>query len=171
MRWLYPTWRTALALLGIATLLYYTALSGRLTRENNATAPDFSLPDLAGRTVSLSSFKGRVVLLDFWATWCEPCQEELPELVALHEKYKDRGFSVVGVSMDILGLKVVAPFARENRVPYPLLLSGGMAPEGYPLPGFPAAFLIDRRGLIVRRYLGPKLSSDLARDIEEVLAH
>ncbi len=164
-------WKALLGLVGMAILLYYATVSRRGWREQAALspAPEFSLPDLTGRKVSLSSFKGQVVLLDFWATWCDPCLEELPELKSLHEKYKEKGFELVGVSLDVLGQKVVSPFVRENRIPYPILLSGGWPPEGYVLPGLPTAFLIDRQGLVVRRYMGPKRSSDLARDIEALL--
>ena len=72
--------------------------------------------------------------------------------------------------MDALGAPAVSAFAKKHAVPYALLISGGDPPEGYPLPGLPTAFLINRRGLIVRRYLGPKLLEDVARDVEEQLA-
>ena len=164
-------WKTALGMIGAAVLLYALALSGRPSREDLPLPParDFAFPDLAGKTVSLSAYKGQVVLVDFWATWCDPCIEELPELKALHERYKGRGFTLLAISMDALGAKAVSSFVKEHAVPYPVLLSGGEAPEGWPMHGIPTAFLVNRDGLIVRRYLGPKLLADLSRDVEEQL--
>ncbi len=110
------------------------------------------------------------MLLDFWATWCEPCVEELPDLVALQKKYKDRGFTVVGVAADEQGARVVAPFVREHHLNYPVLVSGGDVPDEYPVPGFPTAFLIDKDGKIAARFLGGQTADDLSRDIEAALA-
>jgi peroxiredoxin len=133
-------------------------------------APVFSLPDLDGKTVSLADFRGKVVLLDFWATWCDPCLEELPDLIKLQDRFKDRGFTIVGVSADLQGAKVVGPFAKKHGINYPILISGGDIPEAYPVPGFPTAFLIDKQGKIYARYLGGQTVEDFSRDIEAALA-
>ena len=165
-------WKTALALLGVGVLLFLlvTMRGGSRQEQPYEQAPALELLDLKGRKVSLTEFKGKVVLLDFWATWCDPCLEELPDIKALHEKYKDRGFTVLGVSLDVRGKKAVGPFVRENNVPYPVLLTDGTPPDGYPVIGIPAAFLIDRQGRIVRQYLGPKSYDEVAKDVEERLA-
>ncbi len=167
-----PAAKSGLLVLGGAALLYVMATSRRATVEDQTPvqAPDFTLSDLKGKPVSLSSFKGRPVLLDFWATWCGPCQEELADLKSLQQKYKDKGFTILGVSMDAGGAGVVDSYVRNHQVPYPILMSGGDAPEGYPVPGLPTAFLIDRKGLIVRRFLGPQTYEDLAQDVEKALA-
>lgn len=131
-------------------------------------APDFTLSDVNGKKVSLSSFRGKIVLLDFWATWCEPCLEELPDLIRFQEAHKAQNFTLVGVAMDAEGASVVGPFVRQNKIPYPILISNGDLPDGYPIPGFPSAFLIDQNGKIVRRYLGPKAYDELERDVAQL---
>src|SRR6185369_7347745 len=131
-------------------------------------APDFKLPDLSGKTVALSDFKGQVVLVDFWATWCGPCQEEVPDLIALQAKYKDRGFTVLGVSMDAGDKKGVQAFVQDNKIPYPVLLSGADAPAGYDVPGLPSAVLVDRTGRLARSYVGVRSTSEFAADVETV---
>ena len=167
-----PALKTGLLILAGGALIFVLATfrGGKAPVRAPVPAPDFTLPDLKGRPTTLSSFKGRAVLLDFWATWCGPCLEELPDLAALHKKYEGRGFSVLGVSVDSGGAGEVAAFVRDHKMTYPVLISDGLLPENYAVPGLPTAFLIDRRGLIVRRYLGPQSYADLAKDAEEVLA-
>lgn len=154
----------------LSTLLYLGR--GRPKRsetpEPEKPAADFSLPDLQGKPVSLADYKGQVVLLDFWATWCGPCLEELPDLKRLYENYKSRGFALLAVSMDEEPGDV-SPFVKENGVTYPVLLSSGETPEGYRFPGIPAAFLISPEGRIVQRYLGQQSYGELAADVEKLL--
>lgn len=162
--------KTALALLGLGTVLFFLVSrpAGRKESGLRPAAP-LELESLSGKPVSLESFRGKVVLLDFWATWCEPCLEELPDLVNLHRKYADKGFALVGVSMDAEGRRVVEPFVKRHAIPYPILLAHGDAPRGWLLPGLPTAYLISRDQKIVRRYLGPKSYDELVRDVEELL--
>lgn len=167
-------WKT---LAGLAAVLaggyMFSAPRGHYTRdlpEKPQLAADFALPDLAGKTVRLSDFKGRAVLVDFWATWCGPCLDELPDLKALYAKYKDRGFTIVGISIDDMGKEVVGPFVRENQVSYPILLAGPDPVQGFQVPGLPTAYLIDRRGFIVKRYLGFKFPEQLDKDVAAVLS-
>lgn len=159
----------ALAVAAVGAVVFYLlsrAPSG--APKERQPAADFSMSDVNGAKRSLSSYRGKVVLLDFWATWCEPCLEELPDLARLHDSHKDQGFTLIGVAMDAEGVAVVGPFVRQNRIPYPILVSGGDLPSGYPIPGFPTAFLIDREGKIVRRYVGPKSYEELERDLAEL---
>ena len=157
------------ATLAAAALLWTLVTVGPSGRDTAAReAPDFSFPDVKGRPTALSDFRGKVVLLDFWATWCEPCLEEMPDLARFYETHKASSFTIVGVAMDAEGAPVVAPFVRQNGISYPILVSGGDLPDGYPIPGFPSAFLIDKNGLIVRRYLGPKSYEELERDLAQL---
>ena len=133
-------------------------------------APELKLPDLTGKEILLSSFRGKVVLLDFWATWCDPCREELPDLISLHQGFQGLGFSVVGVAMDADGQPVVAPFVKKHRVPYPTLLSEGLSVPGYRIFGIPLALLLDRDGVVLKEYLGPKALAEVKRDVKAALA-
>jgi peroxiredoxin/YHS domain-containing protein len=119
-------------------------------------APAFSLLDLEGRKVSLEGMKGQIVLLDFWATWCAPCRKSMPELDDLHRRYRDRGVTVLGVSIDEGGAAKVRKFLKTRSVSYPIALDSEKAPawEAYRVKSVPAAFLIDREGRIVAQWTG-----------------
>lgn len=124
--------------------------------EIGTPAPDFSLLSVSGETVKLSGLKGRVVLLEFWATWCGPCKESIPELSALYGEYRDRGFTVIGVSVDGEGnpTKELAAFARDNRMNYPVLAGTEETSRTYGVRSIPAGFLIDKEGRIVETFVG-----------------
>ena len=164
--------KALLAVIGACVLAYFAATL-RTPRSHEDLAPaqaeDFTLPDLKGKPIALSSFKGQVVLLDFWATWCGPCLDELPDLKKLYAKHHASGFTIVGVSADE-ETKDVPPFADQNGILYPILLSGGDLPPGYEVRGIPAAFLIDRRGRIIKHYLGEVSYGELSSDVQRALA-
>jgi thiol-disulfide isomerase/thioredoxin len=117
-------------------------------------APAFSLKDLSGSTVSLADYKGKVVLLDFWATFCGPCMKAMPRLQKLHEELGPKGFSVLGVATDEEGAKLVAPAVAKLKVKYPILLTEPSTWKNYQVETLPALFLIDRSGQIVERFGG-----------------
>ena len=134
-------------------------------------APEFSLPDLDGNTVRLSDFDGQVKLIDFWATWCAPCREEVPMFKALHEKYSSEGFAMLAISMDDDGADVVRPFVEELEIPYTNLIGDAAVEEAFgPIVGYPMAFLIDRDGKIVKTFVGAKPRDVLEGKIQELLA-
>jgi peroxiredoxin len=139
--------------------------------KRSVIAPDFALPSLAGSTVRLSDHHGRVILLNFWATWCPPCRAEMPSMGKLYQAYRDRGLVILAVSTDRTGRSVVESFVRERGVTFPILLD----PEGesfaeYGGRGLPTSFLVDRRGRIVSTEVGAQnWDSTAARMVVETL--
>ena len=135
-----------------------------------SVAPAFSLPDLEGKTVSLADFKGKVVILDFWATWCPPCRAEVPDFVRIQSKYRDKGLVVVGLSMDAGGAKDVRPFAEEFNVNYAMLIAKEETPNAYGgIAGIPTTFVLDRQGRIVKKFVGKTEMKDFEEAIQPLL--
>ncbi len=117
-------------------------------------APDFTLKSIEGRPVTLSSFRGKVVLLDFWATWCTPCRSEIPRFIDWQQKYRDKGLVVLGVSMDDSS-KDAANFAREMKMTYPVVMGTSDVADSYGgVLGLPVNLLISRDGKILNKYVG-----------------
>ena len=114
------------------------------------SAPDFTLKTLDGKQLQLSSLRGKAVMLNFWATWCEPCKIETPWLVELQKKYGDQGFQVLGVAMDDAGEKAIGEFARKMQMNYPVLLGKEKVADEYGgVEGLPTNYFIDRSGKVV----------------------
>ena len=118
-------------------------------------APDFILKDMSGKDVSLSSFKGKPVVLNFWATWCPYCRQERPHLKLLYEEYKDNDLIIIALSID-KSSKTVRRFLEQNPAPYIVLTDPeGMAAAMYNVMGYPTTYLINRRGKISQKFVGP----------------
>ena len=117
---------------------------------------NFSFKDITGKKVSLSEFKGKVILLDFWATWCVPCKQEIPGFIDLQKKYGGRGLQIIGLSVDD-SLNMAKTYATQMKMNYPVLLAEGKEDilKAYdPIPSIPVSVIIDRSGQIVSRHLG-----------------
>lgn len=142
------------------------------------SAPAFMLRDKSGKAVDLSKYNGRVILLNFWATDCGGCRTEIPWFVEFQKKYKRRGLTVVGVSMDILyeDLKGpdeawprVNPFVAANKVAYPILMGDDAVTTAYDITALPATYLIDRRGKVATKYIGLVDRENLQLNLEALL--
>jgi thiol-disulfide isomerase/thioredoxin len=117
-------------------------------------APAFAVRDLDGREISPASLRGKVVLLNFWATWCPPCRAEIPDLVALQEKYKDT-LQIIGISEDEGGVDGVKRFAAEHRINYPVVMTTPALEKMFPgISALPTSFVIDRESRVVQKHVG-----------------
>ena len=126
-----------------------------VTAEIGGSAPDFVLKDLAGKETRLSSFKGTVVLLEFWATWCPPCKDAIPDMEKLYHKYHGKGFTILGVTMDSdADADKVARFTSSHGISYPVLFADDEVPSTYNVVSVPVTFVIDKEGRITASYIG-----------------
>lgn len=133
-------------------------------------APGFELKDSSGRTATLNQYRGKVVLLDFWATWCTGCKKEIPWFSELRQRYGRQGLAVLGVSMDDDGWKAVKPFLAGHRIPYRILRGDELTAKSYGIQGMPDAFLIDRQGRLAATYVAGIVDRDnLESNIKAVL--
>lgn len=121
------------------------------------SAPEFAFTDLTGKTHRLSDYRGKAVVLNFWATWCAPCRTEMPSMERAYRSLKDRGLVIIGVSLDTAPTNAVEALVKELALTFPILTDPrGTSARAYRLPGLPASFLIDRRGRVVGRELGSR---------------
>ncbi len=133
-------------------------------------APDFSVTDLDGKTVTLADLKGKVVVLNFWATWCPPCREEIPALIALHEKNKARGLVVLGVSMDEGGVAEVKEFVAKNKMTYPVAMASSTIADDYGgVRAIPTTFIINRDGAIIEKIVGDRSLEQFEKSVQPSL--
>ena len=147
-------------------------------------APQFALENLQGQKVSLDSYKGKAVLVNFWATWCGPCKVETPWLIELRNKYAGQGFEVLGISTEGEDLKpddkagfakqkaAIAKFVNAEKMPYPVLVNGDSLSQAYGgLDAMPTSFFVDRKGNVVAAQMGLTSESDIEANIEKALAN
>lgn len=134
----------------------------------SALAPDFSLKSFDGQEITLSQLKGKVVLLDFWATWCGPCKESIPHLIQLYKNYRENGFELVGMNIDKGDGEAVRRFVRSMDIPYPVVTAPEDVVRSYRVTGIPANFLIDKKGTIREKVVG--FSRAIAQQLDTKVA-
>jgi cytochrome c biogenesis protein CcmG/thiol:disulfide interchange protein DsbE len=149
------------------------------TEKPLPSAPDVTFKDLEGKDVSIASLKGKVVLVNFWATWCEPCQVEIPWMIGFQKKYAGKGFTLLGVAMDEEGKSVVEPYVQKTQfdvdghpstMNYPIVLGNDdLADKFGGLLGLPTTYVITREGKVAKRYIGLATESDLDKLIQSLL--
>ncbi len=150
---MYLTLTLLLTLAGLASAADQPGLRAALQPEKDRKpAAAFALHDVSGKTVNLADFRGKVVLLDFWATWCTGCKKEIPWFEAFQSAYATKGFAVVGVSLDEEGWKVLKPFLFEHKIPYTMLLGDDPMSKRYGIGNLPDTFLLDRQGRVAALY-------------------
>lgn len=158
------------ACVGLAAVMEFRGVSAadRVLKDRQP-APDFVLQDATGETIRLSSYRHKVVLLNFWATWCEGCKTEIPCFMEFASKYQDRGLQVVGVSMDDRGFKSVKPFLAEKKLNYPVVIGDEKLAKLYGVESMPETVLIDGSGKIAALHLGLVDRQSLEREIRTLL--
>jgi thiol-disulfide isomerase/thioredoxin len=154
-----------------AALLAVAILAGCSTPSKPASAvPQFSLSSLEGKTVAMKDLSNKVVIVDFWATWCGPCREEIPHLNELYSELKGKGLEIVGISMDTDGTDGVKDFAREFRIQYPIVMGDEKVAESFGgIIGLPTTFVIDRQGKIAKKYIGLPPAGDMRKVVKELV--
>lgn len=154
----------------LVILLGLIALTRAARSEDLIPAPAATFSDLNGVSIGLSAFVGKVVLVNFWGTWCRPCLQEIPELVRLSAKYQKRGLEVVGVAVDSGKPADIRAFIVEHDMHYRIVLGDlSLVKRQFRVAGFPTSILIDRAGLLRKRYIGPQNYEVLKKDVEPLL--
>jgi len=153
----------------IAALYLVRHISSGKASNHAIPAPQINLTDLNGAVLSPAGYRGQVVLINFWAAWCTPCRDEIPQMMALQERYRSRGFQTVGISMDDPE-KDLRDFCREMKVNYPIVMGNQRIAEAFGgVLGLPTAFLIGRDGLIHARHEGVTDFPGIEREIRALL--
>ena len=153
---------SAILCLGIA--LAFLPHCGKKVKETGL-APDFTLKSLEGQEINLASLKGKVVLLDFWATWCGPCRESIPHLVDLFKNYQVKGLEVIGMSLDKGEADAVRRFIHSMSIPYPIVLTPEEVSRKFGVTALPTTLLIDKEGRIQEKMIG--FNSKIAKEMTE----
>ena len=144
--------------------------SGDSGQSLSGGSPDFLLPAVDGSMVRLSDYSGKVILVDFWATWCPPCVEMLPVLSKLHRKFSDKGLVVLGISLDRDGLGALGTFVHESMIPYKVLMGDDKVARSFGgVSSIPTLFIIDREGRLVRKLTGFHSYRDLKEQVNKYL--
>ena len=144
----------ALVVISILACALFAGCTDKKKEGATAAAPDFTLQDISGKKVRLADLKGKVVLIDFWATWCPPCRAEIPAIERLHAQYGSKGLTILAISLDEGGWDGVQSFAKEHKISYTVLRGTEDVSGKYMVRLIPSMFLIDKQGNIKKQYMG-----------------
>ena len=137
----------------VFTVFLFTACTAQ--QEKREKAPNFSLQTQNGKVIELSKLKGKVVLVNFWATWCPPCRAEIPDFIEVYNTYKTKGFEIVGIALDEDGWSKVAPYIEKAKMNYPVVLGTAKVVQQYGgIEAIPTTFIVDRKGYIMASQVG-----------------
>ena len=144
-----------LKIFNILALLILFSVSATAQVKEGENAPNFTLKNLDGKEISLNQFRGKHVLINFWATWCGPCKIEMPSLEALYERFKDRNFVLLAISNDMFGANIVKPFVKTHKINFPVLLDQRLkVSNAFGVVSLPTTFMIDPQGKIIGALFG-----------------
>ena len=144
-----------LKLFNILALLILYSVSATAQVKEGENAPNFTLKNLDGKEISLNQFRGKHVLINFWATWCGPCKIEMPSLEALYERFKDKNFVLLAISNDMFGANIVKPFVKAHNINFPVLLDQRLkVSNAFGVVSLPTTFMIDPQGKIIGALFG-----------------
>ncbi|MFQ5444428.1 MAG: TlpA family protein disulfide reductase [Nitrospinales bacterium] len=131
--------------------------SGMEYPEENFFAPSFELPSLNGKKYKLSDYRGKVVFINFWATWCVPCKTEMTSMDRLYQQFKGRDFEMLAINVD-QDISLIKPYLKKYNLTFPVLLDPGgkLAKKKYKTIGLPETYIVDKKGLIVHKAIGPR---------------
>ncbi|PLX32184.1 MAG: hypothetical protein C0600_03495 [Ignavibacteria bacterium] len=153
----------------LAVLTFFLATL-TLSAQVGEKAPAFSLKDKDGNTVTLASLEGKVVVLNFWATWCPPCRAEIPDFKKVYQNYREKGVEIIGVSLDQKGWSAVRPFLKKWDINYPVVLGDAKIARAYGnIRSIPTTFIIDREGTITDSHVGAMSEDMLIKTFKKLL--
>jgi cytochrome c biogenesis protein CcmG/thiol:disulfide interchange protein DsbE len=156
----------------LLVLLVWGCTSQADNNELPGRAPQFALKDLKGQTLRLEDLRGKVVLLNFFATWCAPCRQEIPDLQRLYRRFNDQGLEIVGISLDMEGARLLNPFVQYYGITYPIVLGTREVVVDYGgIRGIPTSFLIDRTGRVAKHFVGFRPVQVFEQSVLELLGN
>jgi thiol-disulfide isomerase/thioredoxin len=138
--------------------------------QEKEAAPNFKLKNAAGQPVELAKLHGKVVVVNFWATWCGPCRAEIPGMLDIYQKYKGKGLEIVGISVDQDGWGAITPFVKKLNITYPVVLGNGEVTDAYGgIDAIPTTFFVDRNGRVLQRHVGYMSKDDFEKAVRSFL--